>query len=91
MKRSLGISNFLEEISSLSHPTIFLYFFALITEEGQLSHPYMITGKNIPYTRWKFVGKVRSLLFNMLYRLVKAFLPRRKCLLNSWPSSMLRK
>ena len=51
------------------------------------SHPYMITGKNIPYTRWKFVGKVRSLLFNMLYRLVKAFLPRRKCLLNSWLQS----
>ena len=41
----------------------------------QLSHPYMITGKNITLTRWTFVGKVMSLLFNMLSRLVIAFLP----------------
>ena len=44
----------------------------------QLSHPYMITGKTIALTRWTFVGKVMSLLFNMLSRLVIAFLPRSK-------------
>ena len=42
----------------------------------QLSHPYMATGKTIALTRWTFVGKVMSLLFNMLSRLVIAFLPR---------------
>ena len=46
----------------------------------QLSHPYMTTGKTIASTRWTFVGKVMSLLFNMLSRLVIAFLPRSKCL-----------
>ena len=46
----------------------------------QLSHPYMTTGKTIALTRWTFVGKVMSLLFNMLSRLVMAFLPRSKCL-----------
>ena len=45
---------------------------------GQLSHPYMTIGKTIALTRWTFVGKVMSLLFNMLYRLVIAFLPRSK-------------
>ena len=50
----------------------------------QLSHPYMITGKTISLTRWTFVGKVMSLLFNMLSRLVIAFLPRSKCLFISW-------
>ena len=50
----------------------------------QLSHPYMITGKIILLTRWTFVGKVMSLLFNMLCRLVIAFLPRSKHLLISW-------
>ena len=49
----------------------------------QLSHPYMTTGKIIALTRWTFVGKVMSLLFNMLSRLVIAFLPRSKCLLIS--------
>ena len=49
----------------------------------QLSHPYMITGKAIALTRWTFVGKVMSLLFNMLSRLVIAFLPRNKHLLIS--------
>ena len=47
----------------------------------QLSHPYMTTGKTIALTRWTFVGKVMSLLFNMLSRLVIAFLPRSKYLL----------
>ena len=50
---------------------------------GQLSHPYMTTGKTIALTRWTFISKVMSLLFNMLSRLVIAFLPRRKCLLIS--------
>ena len=54
----------------------------------QFSHPYMITGKTIALTRWNFVGKVMSLLFNILSRLVITFLPRSKHLLISWlPSS----
>ena len=53
----------------------------------QLSHPYMTTGKTIALTRWTFVGKVMSLLYNMLSRLVVTFLPRSKCLLISWPQS----
>ena len=52
-----------------------------------LSHPYMTTGKTIALTRWSFVGKVMSLLFNMLSRLVKTFLPRRNHLLISWLQS----
>ena len=58
----------------------------------QLSHPYMTTGKTIALTRWTFVGKVMSLVFNMLSRLVITFLPRSKCLLISWlqsPSSVI--
>ena len=50
----------------------------------QLSHPYMTTGKTLALTRWTFVGKVMSLLFNMLSRLVITFLPRSKRLLISW-------
>ena len=46
----------------------------------QLSHPYMTTGKTITLTVWNFVGKVMSLLFNVLSRFVIAFLPRSKCL-----------
>ena len=53
----------------------------------QLLHPYMTTGKTIALTKWTFVGKVMSLLFNMLSRLVIAFLPRSKCLLISWLQS----
>ena len=49
----------------------------------QLAHPYMTTGKTIPLTRWTFVDKVMSLVFNMLSRLVIAFLPRSKRLLIS--------
>ena len=52
-----------------------------------LSYPYMTTGKPIALTRWTFGGKVMSLLFNMLSRLVIAFLPRRKRLLISWLQS----
>ena len=50
----------------------------------QLSHPYMTTGKTIALSRWTFVGKVMSLPFNMLSRLVITLLPRSKCLLISW-------
>ena len=53
----------------------------------QLSHPYMTTGKTIALTRRTFVGKIMSLLFNMLSRLVITFLPRSKCLLISWLQS----
>ena len=58
----------------------------------QLSHPYMTTGKTIALTRWNVVSKVICLPFNMLFRLVIAFLPRSKCLLLSWlqsPSAMI--
>ena len=54
----------------------------------QLSHPYMTTGKTISLTIWTFVGKVMSLLFNMLSRLVITFLPRSKRLLISWLQSL---
>ena len=53
----------------------------------QLSHPYMITGKTIALTRWTFVGKVMSLLFSVLSRLIITFLPRSKRLLISWLQS----
>ena len=53
----------------------------------QLLHPYMTTGKTIALTRWTFVGKVMSLLLNILSRLVIAFLPRSKRLLISWLQS----
>ena len=58
----------------------------------QLSHPYMTTRKTITLTIWTFVGKVMSLLFNMLSRLVITFLPRSKRLLTSWlhsPSAVI--
>ena len=63
-----------------------LHHSALLTV--QLSHPYMTTGKTIALTRWTFVGKVMSLLLNMLSRLVINFLPRSKCLLISWLQSL---
>ena len=53
----------------------------------QLSHPYMTTGKTIALTRWTFVGKVMSLVFNMLFRLVITFLPRSNRLLIAWLQS----
>ena len=58
----------------------------------RLSHPYMTTGKSIALTRWTFVGKVMSLLFNMLSRLVIVFLPKSKHLLILWlhsPSTVI--
>ena len=56
----------------------------------QLSHPYMTAGKTIALTRWTLVGKVMSLLWNMLSRLVITFLPRSKCPLISWLQSHLQ-
>ena len=53
----------------------------------QLLHPYMTSGKTVALTRWTFVGKVMSLLLNMLSRLVITFLPRSKHLLISWLQS----
>ena len=55
----------------------------------QLSHPYKTTGKTIALTIWTFVGKVMSLLLNILSRFVIAFPPRSKCLLTSWLSFSL--
>ena len=64
--------------SIIQHPAFFMI---------QLSHPYMTTGKTIALTRWTFVGKVMSLLFNMLSRLVITFLLRSKRLLIAWLQS----
>ena len=71
------------EASILQHSVFFMV---------QLSHPYMTTGKIKAFTRWTIVGKVMSLYFNMMSRLVIAFLPRSKCLLISWwqsPSAVI--
>ena len=75
--RSL-LQNHSSKASILQHSAFFMV---------QLSHPYMTTGKTIGLTRWIFVGKVMSLLFNMLSRLVITFLPGSKCLLISWLQS----
>ena len=64
-------------------------FFATVFFIVQLSHPYMTTGKTIVLTRWTFLGKVMSLLFNRLSRLVINFLPRSKHLLISWLQSVI--
>ena len=75
---SRGFSNTTVQKHSLWHSAFFIV---------QLSHPYMTTGKTIVLTRWTFVGKVMSLLLNMLSRLVITFLPRSKRLLISWLQS----
>ena len=62
-------------------------FFGAQPSLVQLSHPYMITGKTIALTRLTFVGKVMSLRFNMMFKLVITFLPRNKHLLISWLQS----
>ena len=62
-------------------------FFGTQLSSQSNSHPYMTTGKTIALTRWTFVGKVMSLLFNMLSRFVIVFLPRSKVLLISWLQS----
>ena len=69
----------------LSSKASILWFSGFFTV--QLSHPFMITGKTIAVSRQTFVGKVMSLLFNMLSKLVITFLPRSKCLLISWLQS----
>ena len=72
--------------SKTSIPQLSVFFIV------QLSHPYLTTGKAIAWTRWTFVGKIVSLLFNMLSMVVIAFLPRSKRLLISWlqsPSTMI--
>ena len=80
--QSKGLKSLLQHHSSkasiLRHSAFFIV---------QLSHPYKTSGKTIALTRWTFVGKVMSLLFNMLCRLVTAFLPRSKSLLISWLQS----
>ena len=73
--------------SLLQHHSSKHQFFGAQLFMVQLSHPYMTTGKTIALTRWTFVSKVMSLLFNMLSRLLIAFLPRSKCLLISWLQS----
>ena len=80
--QSKGLSSLLQHHSSKASILRCSAFFIV-----QLSHPYMTTGKTIALTRWTCVGKVMSLLFNMLSRLVIDFLPRIKCLLISWLQS----
>ena len=80
--QSKGLKNLLQHHSSKAS---ILWRSALFIV--QLSHPYMTTRKNIAFTKWTFVGKIMSLLFNMLSRLVITFLPRSKCLLISWLQS----
>ena len=77
-----ALKSFLQHHSSKASILLCSAFFIV-----QLSHPYMTTGKTIALTRWTFVGKVTSLLLNMLSRLVITFLPRSKCLLISWVQS----
>ena len=75
-------------LKSLSNTTVQKHqFFGAQLFIVQLSHPYMTTGKTIALTRQTFVGKVMSLLFNMLSRLLITFLPRSKHLLISWLQS----
>ena len=77
-----GTRRSLQHHSSTASILLHLAFFIV-----QLSHPYMTIGKTIAVTRQTFVGKVMSLLFTMLSRLVIAFLPRSKHLLISWLKS----
>ena len=80
--QSEGVSEFLQHHSLKASFLRCSAFFIV-----QLSHPYMTTGKTIALTIWTFVGKVMSLLFNMLSSLVNTFLPRSKHLLISWLQS----
>ena len=81
----LAVQGTLKSLQHHSSKASILWLSAFFTV--QLSHPYMTTGKTKALTRWTFVGKVMSLLLNMLSRLVITFLPRRKCLLISWLKS----
>ena len=80
--QSKGLSRVFSNTTVQKHQFFWCSAFFIV----QLSHPYMTIGKTIPLTRWTFVGKVMSLLFNMLSRLVTAFLPRSKHLLKHWRS-----
>ena len=80
--RSKGLSRIFYSTIVQKHQS-----FGVQTSLWSNSYPYMTTGKTIALTRWTFVGKVMSLLFNMLFRFVIAFLSRRKCLLISWLQS----
>ena len=77
--QSKGLSRVFSNTTVQKHQFFGSTFFMV-----QLSHPYMITEKTIALTRWTFVGKVMSLIFNMLSRFVIPFLPRSKRLLISW-------
>ena len=81
--QSQGLKSLLQHHSSKASVLQCSAFFIV-----QLSHPYMIAGKPTALTRWTFVGKVMSLLFNMLSRLVITFLPRSKHLFISWLQSL---
>ena len=76
--QSKGLSGVFSNTTVQKHQ----FFGAQLSLQSQFSHPYMTTGKTIALTRWTFVGKVMSLLFNMLSSLVITFLPRSKCLFN---------
>ena len=76
------LKSFLQHHSSKASILLSSAFFTV-----QLSHPYMTIRKTIALTEWTFVGKVMSLLLNMLSRLLITFLPRSKCLLISWLQS----
>ena len=81
----LAVQGTLKSLQHNSSKASILWCSAFFTV--QLSHPYMTTGETIALTRWTFVSKVMSLIFNMLSRLVITFLPRSKRLLISWLQS----
>ena len=81
--QSKGLSRVFSNTTVQKHQ----FFSTQPSSQSQLSHPYMTTGKTIALTRRTLVGKVMSLLLNILSRLVITFLPRSKCLLISWLQS----
>ena len=81
--QSKGLSRVFSNTTAQKHQ----FFGIQLSLQSQLSHPYVTTRKTIALTRWTFVDKVMSLLFNMLSRLVIAFVPRSKYLLISWLQS----
>ena len=81
--QSKGLSRVFSNTTVQKHQ----FFEAQLSFIAQISNPYMTTGKTIALTRQTFVGQVMSLLFNMLSRLIIAFLPRSRCLLILWLQS----
>ena len=81
--QSKGLSRVFSNTTLQKHQILGVQAFFIV----QLSHPYMATGKTIALIRQAFVGKVMSLLFNMLSKLIIVYLPRSKCLLTSWLQS----